>query len=706
MNDIPTPDKTPDAENFDPTLDVLLHEAIGGPRPPDMKREILSQLRATAQQPTAQQRGTSAPPVVRAKQDNRESNSLRYALMTFAVAASIFIVAILIQRQRNGGVGKPGAGEMADGKLIAPAASQSGRDPGLPISQNARSLAKDIPVNNPPMAVTDETANNAVASDATDPTGPRTLSTSPAGTDVLPGDAGDRVLLVDLLKTMKPSVLELRDGSEVSSDVQSTLIGYWSSVGVTPTVPLSDAQLSDTLRGRLGVWFAREQINDLAVVRRQITIPDNAKQLSRRFLQHLTNRGLGTVSDDQHANLRKLVADCFKGNARLDMLLSQLVSGDHSDSPQFYTSISHGGRHGMVQRMASVTMNQDVRCFRCHDGFIDARGKQSDYWSFAGMMFQSLHHDAGSGRFEVTAPVESLEEPAGNSKRSLLPAGQVFYDAIDGRRVAVRPGLPSSWLGATNAPPNDRAAHANSIAESTLATWGPSLRGSRALAGGLVNVIWRMVHDRPLTQSVADVNAAPRDAMLDALHATLADDLVASNFDIARTLALVITSPVTRRSVADPYKVESAGQMVDAETQQAYMAFAAAKPFFQRRSIGDRLETILATSGATLSVLQDGGALLAQPIGASGSPATLERQPNDREAGERIEIQDFPIMQSDLPVAWLASIDDPQSRLGHVCFMAGRTGVPDVVAEANAAMEAAGIDEPLRLSRLWWMIRP
>lgn len=700
MNDIPNPNAVPDGEDFDPALDVLLHESIGGPRPPDMKREILSRLRETAQQQTS-----APPPVVRAESTGNESNALRYALMTFAVAVSIFIVAILVQRQRSVGVGKPGSSDIADSNSKSPSIAKSGVGARSATDPDARSLAKDMPVDRRSMDddASDSDSDPDISSTAaSEGTKPRTLSSSSDGGEPTSTGPGDGVLLSDLLQEMSPAVYEIRDGQAVSSDIESTLVGYWSSLGVSPTTPLSDAELADTIRQRLGVTFETDQINDPSVVRRQITVPINASELSRRFLQHLTNQDLGTVSNDRNAGLRELVADCFEGQSRLDSVLSELVSGMHPASSQWYTSMSHGGRHGMVQRIASLAMNQDIRCFRCHDGYIDARGRQSDYWSFAGMMFQDLQQESQTGRWQIASSVGSADGTNATSGQPIAPAGDVFYDAIDGRRVAVKAGVPVAWL--------DGGAHlvqdSESIAKSTVSTWAPTLRGSRALAGGLVNVIWRMVHDRPLTQSVADVNAAPRDAKLDDLHTTLADDLVASNFDIARTLALVITSPVTRRSVADPYKIEAAGQMVDAETQQAFMAFAAAKPVFRRRSIADRLDTILATSGSTLSVLKDGGALLAQPLVNEAGPTSSTPQESLRDAGERIEIQDFPIVQSDLPVAWLASVKDPQSRLGHVCFMAGRTSIPNVVTEANSAMEEAGVEEPLRLSRVWWMVRP
>ena len=107
-------------------------------------------------------------------------------------------------------------------------------------------------------------------------------------------------------------------------------------------------------------------------------------------------------------------------------------------------------------------------------------------------------------------------------------------------RDLAEPEVAAQWLGRSGQPRVVR-----------VGDWTKTLVGSEALARGVVNSLWQMVHGQPLRGRVVDPISAPHNDALDRLEANLVDDLMASRFDVARTLTLVIASPVTRRGIPE-----------------------------------------------------------------------------------------------------------------------------------------------------------
>jgi hypothetical protein len=99
---------------------------------------------------------------------------------------------------------------------------------------------------------------------------------------------------------------------------------------------------------------------------------------------------------------------------------------------------------------------------------------------------------------------------------------------------------------------------------------------------------------------------------------------------------------------------------------------------------------------------------LAQDAGQGGKPAgqggkSAAPSPPDRlKPGE-----DFPGTAGELPVQWLSSIDDPQSRVEHLGYLAGFPKLPQTIRDAvEAIRKAEPDDEALALQRIWWLLRP
>ena len=176
----------------------------------------------------------------------------------------------------------------------------------------------------------------------------------------------------------------------------------------------------------------------------------------------------------------------------------------------------------MLRRLAALTMNVDLRCTRCHDSHIELDGRQEDYWSFNAFLRRGVKLGP-QGQLTIDATAKSL--------------GPLFYEVSDGRQAIAEPAIPSAWMKI----PSDQPIGG-------VGDWAQKLNGSPELARGVVNSLWQLVHGQPLRGRVIDPISAPHNESLDRLEEELVQDLRGSRFDVARTLALIIASPATRRA--------------------------------------------------------------------------------------------------------------------------------------------------------------
>ena len=257
----------------------------------------------------------------------------------------------------------------------------------------------------------------------------------------------------------------------------------------------------------------------------------------------------------------------------------------------------------------------------------------------------------------------------------------------DRRRAAAQPGVPSRWL-----------VDAESTLESQFDTqvdslkgFAASLRGSRPLAMGIVNSMWKLVHGRPLSGQVSHPMSAPMSDELLKIERDLVGDLMRSGFDINRTLTLILMSPTTRRSVPDSLRDVWATDQSDAH--QKTIAFAGSLPVRIPLSLASKLDQSLRAIGAKLSTGND--ELLAQ-IGSDG-------QSNGGNTQASTLAWDFPDRADSMPVQWLQSVDGTDARIEHLCYLAGMDQVPASIDQAAGAMRKSGLDEATLLHRIWWL---
>ena len=263
----------------------------------------------------------------------------------------------------------------------------------------------------------------------------------------------------------------------------------------------------------------------------------------------------------------------------------------------------------------------------------------------------------------------------------------VFYELSDGRQRVADARVPADWLSDTGSRGYQR-----------IQRFAEGLEGSPELASGLVNSLWQLVHGQPLRGRVVDPISAPHNEALQRLETQLTKDLIDSRFNVARTLALIIASPATRRAVPDtllPENVWVAKQEDTSAAMNAVDAFAAALPTRVFLPTSQRSEQVLRAIGAKID--GTGRESLAQ-LGRGGSVTAVKK-------GKPLAA-DFPMKAELLPVQWLELIGDEDSQVNHLGYLAGENEVPANVQESVKAMKEAGVDANLLLHRVWWLMKP
>lgn len=474
-----------------------------------------------------------------------------------------------------------------------------------------------------------------------------------------------------------PEDAVLAEVNLVSSKLNQELMEYWESVGVTPTgeVPLPEA--ADRLFSRLDLKIPSEMLLDPETMQTYLAQTPSAKQLATAWLRQMTNGGLGRLEEDDLVSLVNELAKCIEGERSLDRTLLSWIEGQNPRSAAFHQAFGSVGRVSTVNHLAKLTMNVDLRCIRCHDSKIEGTGRQADYWGFAALLKSSF----------TTQSVSEI--PDANQSQSAKP---IFYELLDGRQRIADPSVSSRWLATSDGQP------VRSVKE-----WADALSGSRSLANGVVNSLWELVYGMPLEGRVVDPVTAPHDAVLDGIQDRLVSDLMESDFNISRSLALIIGTPVARRAV--PEALNDDGQVVAssrsrAEAIHAINAFAASLPIKKRLSVKRRVDQVTRSMGTTLN--SGNPAFVAQADNSTGKPPKANRNTTATFLDD-----DFPTASDTLPVQWLRLIQSQDSRVDHLAYLADLYELPKEVADVVQVMDKETVeDQNLLLQRVWWMLRP
>ncbi len=629
-------------EDMTPTearaLDVLLEEVFGKPGPPDLAPEILSQLSGITPSRSLSAEIVREPSSIAPPTSAGKKIAVTIALIA-TLAASLLIAMVMrshhsgddssqpvAQRDEASDVGgllaQQPAGTSGDDSLAGPTDQPTGPPRGIPLATRSRSTEQPRPVE------------------------------------------------IIQLAPQQPS--SSTDVTLVSTAVAEDMNQYWTAVGLQPSPESAAADTAKRLAAALGVQFPAESLGDSQLIQRELMRPKAAQSVAVRWLQQLTQGGLARVDEGQRNELIAEVTEAFRSKASFDRLIANWTAGDDAKISTFYGAFSAQGEHQMVRRLASLTMNVDLRCVQCHDALIEGTGRQQDYWSFTSLFRHELKRERN---------VWTRRSPESR-------IGPTYYTLPDGREQVAEPAVAGRWMSRPEP-------------ITSLNQWSSSLVGSKQLARGIVNSLWQLVHDQPLRAEVVDTVAAPYHESLDRLEQRLTDDLVESQFDIGRTLALIIASPASRRSVPDALLPENALAATDDDIRAATQlvnAFAAASPPRNHLPLNRRIDVAMQRIGLNIDGVNN--TVLAQ--GADAPALKPQRVPVRRpEMGG-----DFPGRAASLPVQWIANIESERGQIEHLGYLSGMSRAPEKLVEAAEAISQADEDRQLTLQRVWWLVRP
>lgn len=440
-----------------------------------------------------------------------------------------------------------------------------------------------------------------------------------------------------------------REDQQLQARFDAAMASYWNRLGVTPAVPLSEAQWADRTRDRFGASpkFADEE---------------DSGNVAARLVDRLM-RDIPLIAGAREKMIEQATA-AIMGGERFDELLSRWVADE--------SLLDHRKPELLSQGLAANLLGVDAACARCHDSPVDGRFAQHDYWSLASVF---------------------------------LPAGRapLFYELVDGRQQMAEVRLPDRWMG-------EAKVTEQRFGGDLKQQFAQSLVGNRAVAGSLANRLWEIGFDAPLVSPASDPMAPPRDDALQTSHELFTDAILASRFDLRVAVRWVMSSDAMRRGPSDLYlsgrwRVSSDEEI--AKESLARRVFAAAPPSHSRVGRGDLITMMEARIGQRPRALEATEAVLAQPSVADGGVAKVDHSKQKPKAEEYLWaewIADRELLRE----SWLHWIKDPQEQQRHALYAVNmRSG--NSAEEFAKRLQSPGEDPSTAAvnanDRLFWVLR-
>lgn len=662
----------------DAILDVLLTEAFGGPddrvKPPDQTQIILDRYHASssARLPIRLRDSSSS------RSSGRSQQRSNWWWIGSLIAGVVLIAGSLATAMpdRLGLALRPRPAQLlpdrppTDAEPIATAGSTSKTDHaiGNENQPNPRVEGSSDPASTGQLKRRVlELAEDPVS----EPTDPSQLPPKPSTKDS--ATTKNSLAAADVRANQPARSIQL-----VSQAMQSHLDRYWQRSDIRPTAMMSESETADRIFDRFGVRIASQDVRNPAAILETLRSPENSRTIALRLMATLSSRPVTSLGNDIDQAMVGQLADTLtrktnqsattNQSSRVDRLVaSWLMPFEQETEHKFPTPMGHLLRdvppHQKLVTTVSLTFQNDMRCLRCHNmppsGSADE--DQVEYWRFA-------------------ASTLPLLDPMTKSDQ------QMFYDTSDGRRKLAIPD------------PN----------------WTPTqdhLIGTDSLAGGLVDWVWRSIHDRPLVATAYDLSGAANSEMTK-LRADLTEDLIANDFDLMRTVALVMTDSILGRQVPDA--MTDAGLLV-ADDQKwidaivAVDSFAASAPLSTPTSQAVRTRLVAEVALPNLNLFAPGESILAQPLGLSESgsiPSPSANRPNVSDEITQAKKAGLPVRQTIVMPAWIERLPTFESRAEHIAYLSGKLEVSEAASKLVDQMKAIQVEEGLILQRLWWILRP
>jgi hypothetical protein len=635
-------------------LDLLLQEALGGPTPPDQSKLILRRL--AEENDTANSNLASAPAASarNASPSTQAPSKLPLATILIGIAAGLLLcvgIAVSVKYRSN-------------------AALQAVAD------DTAKNTVPSAP--NPPAVVDNQDSAPQPKPAPRKPAQPIELAGDPStGLDPGSSSTDSPELPAQQAIPATPPSGAIPSITLVSQQIDSRWQSHWKRLGITPTPSREKAAIQQELANRLGLTIPLDAIGDAEAIRTAIESPANRQAISNRLLTAFLGK------KTKHPEALKNLSEVLKKGAGADRLIATWMQPSLADAPtknapktddnpsaksSWIRMLQPADLHEVTVKTAALTSHKDLRCQRCHDvpNSGDDVPTQSDYWTVA------------AGLAPLLNPSRANED--------------IFYDTLDGRRrLAKRPS------------------------EEETQAWFNELVGSRDLAEGIVSTLFAMVHDAPSTTSPFDLSVASAASVPPETLRPLVDDLIASDFDVLRSLSILLSDAVMTRSVPEamsPQGILVANDQQWSSAVSALHAMAARSPFRRPGSTQRRLQVALLDAKPNWPTDGSRDTLLAQPLGSEfspdGTPANSEkrRAQENRDPKAVVASTGYPMRSSMIVPAWISQLPDFDSRLDHVAHLAGQLKLNTAQRKLAHQALASGDEEALIFERLWWIIRP
>jgi len=698
------PDGAESDADGDPMFDAMLAEILRGEPPTDLRQQILQRLDDTPASAEVEPVDVS---VVRprsgarraSKADRVGSSRFFQSWKMLAAVAAVALAAVGVRWN---------PARVPNNPVIR---SAGGSGEGSESDHRRYSIANSLP---------SQLASGAESEDGTDrrETETRSGDGSPAALlasgDTVGGaaegpDAGDKVgseqISVERLAEDRRGPADDADDMPVvtpvrlaSTQLHQQFHTYWDRVGVTPAPVKTDEEIAELVKARLGVKISADDVRSFEAADEAISKTWSVRNLAAHLLATWSMRSVEELDSDADEEMirqlsrqlrgRKSVAELF---VRWMGLPDELPEEHDSRLTPWAELVSPLSPHSRVVATAAVTMDHDLRCARCHDvSGPDSLPRQSDYWHFAAFVDPIVQPQSSTTLRDIQGG-ESWDDRA------------LSYETLDRQQRLAEPKLPEGWSDPSTIGSADRSA------STRLARWTGGLKQSRRLAAGLVSTTWQLVHGSPLSSQSCDFSAAPADPLLEEMHRRLTDDLLASDFDLVRTVALMVTDPAFGRDIPEAM---SESQWLLASNEQ----WRAAATQVNAWAAGTRMETLPPANQRmrlAKSLVPDGrlsGANLRESLLGQTVPGKKPGRAFPDEDGESFAAQlmpagGFPARATIAAPAWLEQLPTFESQVNHVIHLAGRDEVRSSERELAQRMQDVSTDRALLWQRLWWTIR-
>ncbi|MEZ6089118.1 MAG: DUF1549 domain-containing protein [Pirellulaceae bacterium] len=675
-------------------FDVMLCEALGQSKPPDVSEHVLAILDAERDSIVVSPSIDTSP---KSEPSGRAWLPLALsAALLLAVSAYFFEV----RRNRNAVADLPDVAQQSDRADETPANVRDEVVEGLrddisdkvarqeddaePKSAGQGRGRFEIALNDVPFGISKERRDNSSTEPVTHP-------------------------------TVKPQArkIERLPSAEIVRQLNGMLEEGWQRMGIQPEPLISEeafaTRLSSVVVGgkRSGTNKEREAASAVAkgdvdrFVRMYVKSDDVSHELSRQWSRYLMgDSAWNRLSDVQRREMSNYFGSAFLGKSPYNLLVRSMLTAEGSAVPEdaafepatlWMSGLAGARAVPLTNRFCEVFLDLDASCARCHAHPLESRIAQRDYWGLNAIFQTGVHWRIGpQGGLQI-----AQQQGRDYSKDA------VFYEAEDGRQLVATPYV--SFVLPENSTQEIRATNVHELAS--------AIEHSERLARATVNGLWKLVYGNRLVGQASNPLSPPKDKAFQAASQLLADQLIAYDYDLGTAIGWIVSSRPMQLSSAisilDPESVTADNQqLTQADLQR--QAFAA----FNDRDDDWTFQELIAASVRLGSAGKESLIPPQNLLAQTGQDSSQAKPPEKSKAEQRDAALNRSLSaastDTSLPAQWMASFQGDngfEHQVKHLFYMAGSFQPSEKQLEAAVRLRRAAGSDGVALNQLWWAIR-